>query len=62
MWWALAMVTFPEVQRRAQPELDAVVGPAHLPTFADAPRLPYLHGIVKEVPRSRPAAKRGIHR
>ena len=26
MWWTLAMVAFPEAQRRAQAELDAVVG------------------------------------
>jgi cytochrome P450 len=60
MWWALAMVTFPEVQRRAQAELDAVVGRARLPTFADAPRLPYVRAIVKEVLRWRPAAERGL--
>ena len=40
MWWTLAMVAFPEVQRRAQAELDGVVGRARLPTYADAPRLP----------------------
>jgi len=54
-WWALAMITWPEVQRRAQAELDAVVGRDRLPTFADAPHLPYLGAIVKEVLRWRPA-------
>ncbi|KAI0248229.1 cytochrome P450 [Lactifluus subvellereus] len=41
-WWTLAMMAFPEVQRRAQAELDAVVGRDRLPTFVDAPRLPYV--------------------
>jgi len=58
-WWALAMVAFPEVHRRAQAELDAVVGRARLPTFADAPWLPYVRAIIKEVLRWRPAIERG---
>ena len=58
-WWALAMVVFPEVQRRAQAELDAVVGRARPPTFADAPRLLYVRAVIKEVLRWRPAVERG---
>ena len=61
MWWMLAMVTFPEVQRRAHAELDAVVGRARLPTFADAPRLPYVRAIIKEVIRWRPAIRLADH-
>jgi len=53
------MVAFPEVQRRAQAELDDVVGRARLPTFADAPWLPYVRAIIKEVLRWRPAIERG---
>jgi cytochrome P450 len=59
MWWILAMVAFPEVQSRAQAELDAVVGRARLPTFADAPRLPYLRAVIREVIRWRPAVRLG---
>jgi len=59
-WWVLAMVVFPEVQRRAQAELDAVVGRARLPTFADALRLPYVRAVIKEVLRWRPAVERGM--
>jgi cytochrome P450 len=59
MWWILAMVAFPEVQRRAQAELDVVVGRGRLPTFADAPRLPYVRAIIKEVFRWRPASRLG---
>ncbi|KAI0295618.1 cytochrome P450 [Multifurca ochricompacta] len=54
MWWTLAMVAFPQVQRRAQAELDAVVGCSRLPTFTDAPHLPYVRAVVREVLRWRP--------
>jgi cytochrome P450 len=53
-WWALAMVTHPEVQKRAQAELDTVVGRSRIPAPTDAPSLPYIHAIVKEVLRWRP--------
>ena len=42
------MVMYPEVQKRAQAELDAVVGPNRLPTFQDRPSLPYIEAIMKE--------------
>ena len=60
MWWTLAMVAFPEVQSRAQAELDAVVGRERLPTFADAPRLLYVRAIIREVIRWRPALPLGV--
>ena len=53
-WWSLAMMLYPEVQKRAQDELDAVVGRERLPTFADMPRLPYICAVIKEVIRWRP--------
>ena len=59
-WWMLAMLAFPEVQRRAQAEIDDVVGRDRLPTFADSPRLPYVHAIIKEVLRWRPILPCGI--
>ena len=54
------MIAFPEVQRRAQDELDTVVGRDRLPTFADTPRLPYACAVMKEVLRWRPAVPLGI--
>jgi cytochrome P450 len=54
------MIAFPEVQRRAQVELDAVVGRDRLPTFDDAPRLPYVRAIIEEVIRWRPSAPLGV--
>ena len=54
-WWAFAIITHPEVQRRAHAELDSVVGRSRTPIFSDAPNLPYIQAIVKEVLRWRPA-------
>jgi len=46
----LAMTLHPEVQKRAQAELDAVLGD-RLPTFADKDGLPFITAIMKEVLR-----------
>ena len=59
-WWALAMMAFPEVQRRAQAELDTVIGRDRIPTFADAPRLPYVCAVIREVLRWRPSLPLGV--
>ncbi|KAG0702315.1 cytochrome P450 [Suillus ampliporus] len=47
----LAMTLFPDVQRKAQAEIDAVVGPDRLPSFADREFLPYTEALAKEVLR-----------
>ena len=47
----LALVLFPQVQRRAQAELDLVIGRDRLPTFDDRPRLPYIEALCKELMR-----------
>jgi cytochrome P450 len=44
----LAMAVYPEVQKKAQAEIDAVVGPNRLPDFHDRPFLPYINAIIKE--------------
>ena len=54
------MMAYPEIQRRAQDELDAVVGRFRPPTFADAPNLPYIQAMVKESLRWRAALPLGI--
>lgn len=46
----LAMTLHPEAQKRAQAELDVVVGD-RLPTFADKESLPYVTSLMKEVLR-----------
>ncbi|KAG2023999.1 O-methylsterigmatocystin oxidoreductase [Coprinopsis cinerea AmutBmut pab1-1] len=40
---------YPDVQRKAQAEIDRVVGSHRLPTFNDHPRLVYLQAVLKEV-------------
>lgn len=42
------MVQNPEVQARAQAELDNVIGKDNLPTLGDEKSLPYIMAIVKE--------------
>ena len=50
----VAMSLFPEVQRKAQAELDSVVGPNRLPEYSDREALPYINAIVKEALRWQP--------
>ncbi|KAF7977287.1 hypothetical protein HWV62_4249 [Athelia sp. TMB] len=49
--FVFAMMKYPEVQRKAQMELDSVVGANRLPTFEDMSALPYLNAIIKECHR-----------
>ncbi|GLB41231.1 putative cytochrome P450 family protein [Lyophyllum shimeji] len=45
----LLMVLCPEVQKKAQEEIDRSLEPGHLPDFHDEDRLPYITAIVKEL-------------
>ena len=47
----LAMVHYPEVQKKAQAEIDTVVGTDRLPMFDDRSRLPYVEALLKEIYR-----------
>ncbi|KAF8883970.1 cytochrome P450 [Infundibulicybe gibba] len=47
----MAMALYPDAQRKAQAELDSVVGNNRLPDFADRDSLPYVNAITKEVMR-----------
>ncbi|KIK94269.1 hypothetical protein PAXRUDRAFT_828163 [Paxillus rubicundulus Ve08.2h10] len=47
----LAMTLHPRVMKKAQEELDSVVGASRLPTFADRPSLLYLEALVTELLR-----------
>jgi cytochrome P450 len=53
------MTLFPGVQRKAQEEIDQVLG-GRLPTVADRGKLPYADAIVKEALRWHPVAPMGI--
>ncbi|KAF3902278.1 hypothetical protein ABW20_dc0107053 [Dactylellina cionopaga] len=56
----LAMSIFPEVQKKAQEELDRVVGTGRLPSFQDRANLPYLDAVLKETVRWLPIASLGL--
>ena len=56
----LAMNLYPEAQKKAQEEIDAVVGTHRLPTIDDRDRLPYVNGLLKEVLRWGPATPLGL--
>ncbi|KAJ8689905.1 hypothetical protein PTI98_012762 [Pleurotus ostreatus] len=58
--FVLAMVLYPEVQSKAQAELDRVVGDKRLPVFSDRDSLPYIDALVKEVLRWNPVAPLGL--
>jgi len=49
------MILYPEVQRKAQAEIDDVVGNGRLPVFSDEEELPYIQAVLKEVLRWHPA-------
>ncbi|KAG2368711.1 cytochrome P450 [Suillus spraguei] len=54
MTFTLAMVLYPDVQRRAQAEIDFVVGEDRLPTFEDRASLPYVESVLRETLRWHP--------
>ena len=53
------MALYPDVQRRAQEELDRVVGKGRLPEFSDQGSLPYVNAVVKELFRWHPVLPTG---
>ncbi|KAF7346379.1 O-methylsterigmatocystin oxidoreductase [Mycena sanguinolenta] len=56
----LAMALHPDIQRKAQTEIDAVVGTHQLPEFKDRPSLPYVEAIYREVMRWKPVFPLGV--
>ncbi|KJZ75807.1 hypothetical protein HIM_04964 [Hirsutella minnesotensis 3608] len=59
-FFILAMVNFPEVQRKAQEELDRVIGPGKLPRLADRGKLAYIEAVLKEAHRWCPVGPMGF--
>ncbi|KAI0321505.1 cytochrome P450 [Amylostereum chailletii] len=55
----LAMLHYPEKMRKAQSELDAVVGRERMPEYTDRDSLPYVRALINEVLRWRPVAALG---
>lgn len=58
--FTLAMIKFPEVQRKAQEEIERVVGTDRLPSFQDREKLPYVNAVVKEAIRWWPISPMGF--
>jgi cytochrome P450 len=59
MMFTLAMVQNPHVWKRAQAEIDAVLGMDRLPDFEDRPSLPYVEAILRETMRWQPVVPLG---
>lgn len=53
------MVLFPDAQKKAQEELDSVIGTERLPDASDRDRLPYIAALVSELWRWQPVTPLG---
>ncbi|KAK0652564.1 cytochrome P450 [Cercophora newfieldiana] len=56
----LYLMQNPHVQRKAQEEVDRVVGRDRLPTWEDTPNLPYMNLVLQETYRMNPLSPLGI--
>ncbi|KAK7464079.1 hypothetical protein VKT23_006240 [Stygiomarasmius scandens] len=54
LFFIAAMCLYPDVQRKAQQELDRVVGTGRLPDFKDREELVYIEAVIKESIRWQP--------
>jgi cytochrome P450 len=59
MVFILAMVLNPHIAKRAQEEIDSVVGRDRLPDFDDRLSLPYVEAIMRETMRWQPLVPLG---
>jgi len=58
----LLMVLYPEVQRKAQAEIDQVIGSQRLPIIDDRESLPYVNAVISEAMRWNPLVPTGVAR
>ncbi|OSX64695.1 hypothetical protein POSPLADRAFT_1135070 [Postia placenta MAD-698-R-SB12] len=56
----LIMSLNPDIQKKAQAEMDRVVEPGRLPDFDDRANLPYLDAVLKEIYRWNPTAPMAV--
>ena len=54
------MALHPDAQKKAQEEIDRVVGNQRLPDFHDRKSLPYTEAVYREVMRIRPVLPMGV--
>ncbi|GAB1312365.1 hypothetical protein MFIFM68171_02575 [Madurella fahalii] len=59
-WWLMAIILYPESQKRAHEEIDSIVAKGRLPTFEDCERMTYMQAMVREVNRWRPIDPLGL--
>ena len=53
------MTLYPDVQRKAQAEIDQIIGNSRLPIFSDEEALPYVQAVLKEALRWHPVTPLG---
>ncbi|KAJ6466258.1 cytochrome P450 [Mycena sanguinolenta] len=58
--FCLAMALYPEIQEKAQTEIDTVIGAGRLPEFEDRPSLPFVEALYRETMRWRPITPLGL--
>ncbi|KAJ7132978.1 cytochrome P450 [Mycena filopes] len=56
----LAMALHPDIQKRAQSEVDGITGTLRLPEFEDRLSLPFVEAVYREVLRWRPVLPLGV--
>ncbi|KAF7364916.1 O-methylsterigmatocystin oxidoreductase [Mycena venus] len=56
----LAMAVNPSIQKKAQVEIDTVIGSHRLPEFEDRPSLPFIEALYREVMRWKPVLPLGV--
>ncbi|KAF5346843.1 hypothetical protein D9756_010614 [Leucocoprinus leucothites] len=54
------LLLFPDIQEKAQAEVDSVIGSGRLPELSDKPNMPYLRAVLKELLRWNPVAPAGL--
>jgi cytochrome P450 len=60
IWFVWAMGRFPDVQVKAQKELDKVVGRERMPDFNDFEALPFIRATIMELLRWTPVVPIGM--
>jgi cytochrome P450 len=55
------MILHPDIQARAQEEIDRVIGQERLPSFKDRNNLPYLEAVIKECLRWHAVVPAGLY-
>ncbi|QRW19764.1 cytochrome P450 family protein [Rhizoctonia solani] len=60
LWFVVAMAMYPDIQEKAQQEIDQIVGTDRLPNVEDRPSLHYVERLLTEIVRWYPSAPFGV--